>query len=145
MPARLPGFVFPAVSRGISLVGSKCESNEFSSGEEKSFGSESRVNSRRVMISRSTFTPRFSVRRWHGIKGVAAVNLAATPPPPSFLKGFQTRLEGIFERFSKACPHSSWSRGQGVKGFLLQGEHIRNCSPFFATARTMRAVSKEGR
>jgi hypothetical protein len=50
--ARLPGFVFPAVRDRLSLVGSKCESNEFSSGEEESFGSESRVNSQRVSISR---------------------------------------------------------------------------------------------
>ena len=35
----------------ISLVGSKCASNEFSSEEEKSFGSESRVDSRRVFTS----------------------------------------------------------------------------------------------
>ena len=48
-PARLTGFVFPSVRDQLSLVGSKCESNEFSSGEEESFGSESRVDSRRVL------------------------------------------------------------------------------------------------
>ena len=47
---RLPGFVFPVGRGWLSLVGSKCESNEFSSGEEESFGSESRVNTRRVFI-----------------------------------------------------------------------------------------------
>ena len=44
--ARLPGFVFPVSPRSAFLGWKQCESNEFSSGEEESFGSESRVNSR---------------------------------------------------------------------------------------------------
>ena len=48
--AHLAGSCIPGkVTCGCSLVGSKCESNEFSSGEEESFGSESRVDSRRVL------------------------------------------------------------------------------------------------
>lgn len=47
------GICIPGRRRmGISLVGSKRASNEFSSGEEKSFGSESRVDSRRVLTCR---------------------------------------------------------------------------------------------
>ena len=48
--AHLAGSCIPGkVTRGCSLVGSKRASNEFSSGEEESFGSESRVDSRRVL------------------------------------------------------------------------------------------------
>jgi hypothetical protein len=50
--ARAPvGICIPGRRRlRISLVGSKRASNEFSSGEEESFGSESRVDSRRILI-----------------------------------------------------------------------------------------------
>ena len=51
--AHLAGSCIPGeVTRGCSLVGSKRASNEFSSGEEESFGSESRVDSRRVLTCR---------------------------------------------------------------------------------------------
>ena len=45
------GICIPGSSRSAFLGWKQCESNEFSSGEEKSFGSESRVNSQRVFIS----------------------------------------------------------------------------------------------
>ncbi len=49
-PHAAAGICIPGRRRlRISLVGSKRASNEFSSGEEESFGSESRVDSRRVL------------------------------------------------------------------------------------------------
>ena len=46
------GICFPGSPRSAFLGWKQCESNEFSSGEEKSFGSESRVNSRGVFNAR---------------------------------------------------------------------------------------------
>jgi hypothetical protein len=51
MPAGA-GICIPGVSLWHFLGWKQCELNEFSSGEEKSFGSESRVDSRRVTIMR---------------------------------------------------------------------------------------------
>jgi len=45
------GICFPVSPRPAFLGWKHSESNEFSSGEEESFGSESRVNSQRVFIS----------------------------------------------------------------------------------------------
>jgi hypothetical protein len=46
------GICIPGSPRTAFLGWKQCESNEFSSGEEESFGSESRVNSRRVCNAR---------------------------------------------------------------------------------------------
>ena len=50
-PHAAAGICIPGSPRSAFLGWKQCESNEFSSGEEKSFGSESRVNSQCVFVS----------------------------------------------------------------------------------------------
>jgi hypothetical protein len=54
----------------------------------------------------TTFTPRFSEQRWHGIDSGAAMNLAAPLLRRRVRKAFEKRFSRIFERFSKACRES---------------------------------------
>jgi len=75
----------------------------------------------------------FLVRRWHGIERVAAKNLAATllaPPQPQALT---RKVQGIYERFSKACGVFGFAAAL-EKVFTTWGEHAGCCSPSFAAA-----------
>ena len=96
------GICIPGGSLRHFLGWKQCESNEFSSGEGKSFGSESRVDSRRVTFHDGVHPEVFVTTVVWNCERCCCEFSSAAAAAVGFERLLIARFRRIFERFSKA-------------------------------------------
>ncbi len=117
------GICVPASPRSAFLGWKHSESDEFSSGEEESFGSESRVNSRRVFTPRRQSPRGF---RYNGGMQLSAWLLRIWQPRRcrrQYRMAFESKVEKDLREVLESLPRVSRDCGQGEEGFLFRASN----------------------